>query len=1025
MGKITNSSARRFVWMMKILNGRHVKLMYYFWHFWYLNSFITRFNYMLMKNLFALLILCTFFSCTEEKEKKYDTLEKTDGAYTYQTVVGDPMNTRIYSLANGLKVYLSDYKNAPRVQVYVAVNAGGKNDPAENTGLAHYLEHIMFKGNDKFGTIDYESEKVLLDSIEAMFNHYSTLTDTAERKAFYKQIDAVSNIAAQYAIPNEYDKMISALGGDGLNAYTANDRTVYTVDIPSNEMSRFLELEGSRFKTITNRLFHTELEAVYEEKNRALDSDWRKMYETTLQALFKKHPYGTQLNIGTIEHLKNPSITAIKQYFDTYYKPNNVAICISGDIDYSKTIKLVDEYFGDWKPNETLTSWEAPVEDSITTHIEKEVFGPSAEAIYITYRFGGIGSEENRYVMLADMVLNNSKAGLIDLNLKQQQKVLSAGCSPMEMNDYTMHQFSGTPKQGQSLDEVKDLIFGQIELLKKGAFEDWLIPAVIADFKKTKMESLESNQARANEMVMAFTNGIDWAEYLQELDKMENITKEELVAFVNKNYKENFVVIYKRSGEDPNKQQVEKPYITKVQMNRDVKSAFHEALLSKEVEKLKPVFVDYEKDLDQTIVKGIQVLSKQNTENELFDLIYLLDIGKNENPKLAEAAQYLQYIGPKGMSAEDFQKELYKLGCDFSVSASDDRTYITLSGLDENMEASTQLFEKLLSDPSVDQETLDNLVGRKLQGRENVQKNKQQILMGGLFSYAKYGEESPYTNVLTNEELKNLRAEELASIIQSITKMEHRILYYGPRDASGLESFLTQYHAVPASLASLPEKVVFEARSTEIPLVYWTNYDMVQSEILMVHKAGTFDHKLTPTVQFFNEYFGGGMNSIVFQEIREAQGLAYSVYAGYSQPMEKGKPEFLFAYLGTQADKQPEAMKAIVQLMNEFPESEMAFGIAKEGIINKLESDRVTKSAVLWNYISAQDAGLDYDIRSDIYSEAQTMTFADLKAFQQQYIKDQTFITVLIGAKDKIDFEDLRKYGEVRELKLNELFGFE
>ena len=969
--------------------------------------------------------MCTFLGCTEEKDTKYETIEKRDGEYSYKTVVGDPTNTRIYNLPNGLKVYLSDYKNTPRVQVYVAVNAGGKNDPADNTGLAHYLEHMMFKGNDQFGTQNYEKEIVLLDSIEAMFNYYSTLTDTEERKAYYKKIDSVSNVAAQYAIPNEYDKMINALGGKGLNAYTANDRTVYTVDIPSNEIGRFLELEGSRFRTITNRLFHTELEAVYEEKNRALDSDPRKVYETTLQALFKKHPYGTQLNIGTIEHLKNPSITAIKNYFNTYYKPNNVAICISGDIDYSSTIKLIDKYYGDWKSNENLTSWESPVEDSITAPIEKEVFGPSSEGVYITYRFDGIGSEENRYVTLADMVLNNSKAGLIDLNLKQQQKVLSAGCSPMSMNDYTMHQFSGMPKQGQTLDEVKDLIFGQIDLLKKGEFDDWLIPAVIADFKKMKMQSLESNQSRANDMVMAFTNDIEWAEYIQELDKLEKITKEQLVAFVNANYLKNYVVVYKRSGEDSSNQQVEKPYITKVQMNRDVKSEFQEKLLSKEVEKLKPVFVDYSEDLNKTEVKGLQVLSKQNTENELFSLIYLLDLGKNENPKLAEAAQYLQYIGPKGMSAEDFQKELYKLGCDFSVNTSDDRTYITLSGLDENMEAATQLFEQLLSDPSIDQETLQNLIGRKLKGRENTQKNKQQILWGGLFNYAKYGEDSPYTNVLTNDELQNLQAEELAAIIQSITKMEHRILYYGSRDTEGLESFLTEYHAIPESLEPLPSKVDFEARSSEIPLVYWTNYDMVQSEIVMVHKAGTFNPKFTPTIELFNEYFGGGMNSIVFQEIREAQGLAYSVYAGYSQSMEKDKPDFLFAYLGTQADKQPEAMKAIVQLMNEFPESEMAFGIAKEGIINKLESDRVTKSAVLWSYIRAQDAGLDYDIRSDIYREAQKMTFADLKAFQQEYIKDQTFITVMIGAKDKIDFEDLRKYGEVTELELNELFGFE
>ncbi len=377
------------------------------------------------------------------------------------------------------------------------------------------------------------------------------------------------------------------------------------------------------------------------------------------------------------------------------------------------------------------------------------------------------------------------------------------------------------------------------------------------------------------------------------------------------------------------------------------------------------------------------------------------------------------------MSAEDFQKELYKLGCDFSVNASDDRTYVTLSGLDENMEAATILFEKLFSEPTVDQETLDNLVGRKIQARENAQKNKQQILWGGLFNHAKYGKNSPFTNVLTNEELKKMEAAELASIIQSIPTMEHRILYYGPKTTEALSDFLTQYHQVPETLTPLPEKVTFEAQSTDVPRVFWTDYDMVQSEIVMVHKAGTFDPALTPTIQLFNEYFGGGMNSIVFQEIREAQGLAYSVYAGYSQPMEKGKPEFLFAYLGTQADKQPEAMKAMVNLINEFPESEIAFGIAKEGIINKLESDRVTKSAVLWSYIRAQDAGLDYDIRKDVYTEVKTLTFADLKAFQEKYIKDKTFVTVMIGAKDKIDFDDLQKYGEVQELEVKDIFGFE
>ncbi|WP_258103344.1 pitrilysin family protein [Marinoscillum sp. MHG1-6] len=977
----------------------------------------------MMKRLTFLLLSGLLAACSPEQP--YQTNTVTEDGYTYQTVNSDPMNTRIYTLKNGLKVYLSDYENEPRAHFYLAVKAGGKNDPADNTGLAHYLEHLMFKGNDEFGTLDYETEKVYLDSIEAMFNYYGTLEDSAERKAYYQLIDQVSNEAAKYAIPNEYDKMTSAIGAKGLNAYTAKDRTVYTIDIPSNEIGRFLELEGSRFRKIVPRLFHTELEAVYEEKNRALDSDDRKMYETTLQALFKKHTYGTQKNIGTIEHLKNPSITAIKAYFDTYYKPNNVAICISGDIEYSETIKLIDQYFGDWEPNENLKPWLSPEEDPITEPIIDTVWGPKAEMLYLSYRFKGEGSKENRYVKMIDMILSNSTAGLIDLNLNQQQKVLGAGCSPWVMNDYTVHNFSGRPKPGQTLIEVRDLLLEQIELVKKGEFEDWLMPAVIADFKKSSMKSLENNRSRAGEMVTAFTNDIDWATYLSEIDELEKITKEEIVAFANEHYNDNYSVVYKLTGEDPNKQKVEKPSITKVPLNRDQKSNFQEMLLSKEVEKLQPVYVNYADDVEQFHMKGINVLSKKNEENELFSLTYLLDRGRNESPKLETAVQYLEYAGTSTMSAEDFQKELYKLGCSFNVSASEERTYVTLSGLDEYMEKATTLFEDLLANPASNQEALDKLVDRKLQARENSMKDKGSILWSGLFNYAKYGPDSPFRNSLNNSELKDLKAEEMAEIIKTIPKMPHRVLYYGPRDTEKLKSFLDAYHPVPKDFLPLPEKVSFEELSTDDEKVFWTDYDMVQSEILFVHRAGLYNPELEPEVHLFNEYFGGSMNSIVFQEIRESQGLAYAVFAGYSQPMDKEKSEYLFSYIGTQSDKQSEAMTAMMELLTSFPESQTAFQIAKEGILNQIESERVTRGGVIWNYIRAQDAGIDHDIRKDIYDGVKNMTFEDLRSFHEAHIKGKTFTTALIGSRDNIDFKSLEAYGPVKELSLNELFGYE
>lgn len=985
---------------------------------------VTMKSKMKLNNIWLVLLALVVLSCSGTKEQPYATKSATEAGYTYEYVVGDPMKTRIYTLKNGLKVYLSDYKNEPRVQVYIPVKAGGKNDPASNTGLAHYLEHMMFKGNDKFGTLNYEEEKVMLDSIERMFNYYATLTDAAQRKEYYAKIDAYSNEAAKLAIPNEYDKMIATIGGKGLNAYTTEDRTVYTVDIPANEIERFLEIEGSRFRKIVNRLFHTELEAVYEEKNRSLDNDFWKVFETMYAAMFTKHPYGTQTVIGTIDHLKNPSITEIRNYFDTYYKPNNVAICMSGDLDYNQTISLIDKYFGEWQPNDNLPTWTKVEESPIAQPVAKEVIGPDAEFLQLGFRFSGTSSDEVLKVKLIDMLLNNSEAGLIDLNIKQKQTALDAGSFVNDMNDYSIHTFYGYAKQNQSLEEVQRLILDQIDLLKAGQFEDWLLEAIINDFKMSRMKGLQSNSARANNMVMAFTNGMAWADYIKEIEKMSKITREELVAFANEKYKDNYVVVYKRNGEDPNVKSVDKPEITKVPLNRDVMSDFHKTIASKEVNKLMPVFVNYSSDVSTSKAKIVEVLSRQNTENSLFELTYLLDLGKNADQKIGIAVQYLEYLGNGEYTAEELKKEFYKIGCSFSVTASDERTYVTLSGLDENMERATKLFESLLANPVPDHDALAKMVDRMLKSRSDAKKNKSAILWSGLFNYAKYGADNPFTNVLDNYELKQLNADELTEVIRQITRLPHRVLYYGPRTSIEVTKFVEEFHSIPAQFDPIPSLKSFEEIQMNEPKVYWADYDMTQSEIVFVAKGQQYDASVTPGARLFNEYFGGGMNSIVFQEIREAQGLAYSVFSSYSEASKKDRSNYLFAYVGTQADKQPEAMAAMMDLLNNMPQSPDAFNTAKEAIMSKIESERVTRSAVLWNYISAQDKGLDYDIRRDIYTDVKAMTFDNLKSFHEKYIKDQKYTTVLVGSRNKINFKDLAKYGTIKEVSLDELFGY-
>lgn len=978
-------------------------------------------------HLHFLWVVLLFIQCSDHQ--KHITKTQESNGYTYETVTNDPTNTRVYTLDNGLKVYLSKYDDAPRIHVFTAIKAGGKNDPADNTGLAHYLEHMMFKGTDEFGTKDYASEKVYLDSIEQLYNDYAQLINPTKRAEMYAQIDAVSNKAASFAIPNEYDKIISLLGGKRLNAYTTNDRTVYTVDIPSNELERFLTLEGKRFKKIVNRLFHTELEAVYEEKNRSLDNDYWKVYEALYATIFPNHPYGKQTVIGTIDHLKNPSITAIKAYFDTYYRPNNAAICMSGDLDYDATIALIDKHFGNWEPNAALPQWKKIQEPPLESPQNIDVLGPQEERVSIGYRFPGTSSEEYKKVVLIDMLLNNSTAGLIDLNLMQQQKVLRAGSYVDDLNDYSVHTFYGTPKAGQELSDVQQLILAQIDSIKAGAFEPWLLKAVVNDLKKSEMEKDDSeyaNHYRANEMVMAFTNDIPWVEKVRYFNELSNITKEELVTFANANYNDNYVVVNKRNGTDPKGKKVDKPAITKVPLNRNATSAVQETIATMEIGKLQPKYLDFERDLQHYSLGDLNIIHKENNDNDLFELNYIFDFANNASPKIGLALTgLLDHVGTNSLSAEEIKKEFYKLGSSFSARSSsiNDRLILTLNGLNEHFEATLSLFEMLLKEANCSEEDLKKLIDRLKKKREDNLKNKSFILWSGLFGKAKYGATNPSNFVLSNEELDKLTVEDLTPIIKNISNYPHRVTYYGNLSPERLRKHIEHYHPITATKEA-PAVTSLSEQSHSGPTVYWSHYDMVQTEMILLAKSTLYDSSKAAAIGLFNAYFGGGMNSIVFQEIREAQGLAYSVFSRYGEPKKKGLSNFMYSYVGIQADKQKEALSSMFNLIRDLPQSENAFAIAKASILNQLESERITKSKVIDAFLDAEDHGLTHDNRKNIYEEVQKMSMQDLMQFHKEYISSLDHTIVLIGNRNHIDFENLREYGKVVEVDINALFPY-
>ncbi len=944
--------------------------------------------------------------------------------YTYEYVANDPLNARIYTLDNGLKVYMSVYKDAPRIQTAIAVRTGSKNDPSDNTGLSHYLEHLMFKGTTHFNTIDFDKENVYLTQIEDLFEKYRKQTDPEERKNTYKIIDSLSNIAAQFAIANEYDKMMSALGVKGTNAYTSVEQTVYINDIPSNQFNKWLDIEFDRFSNPIFRLFHTELETVYEEKNMSLDNDNRKIYEMMMSSLYPTHNYGQQTVLGSPEHLKNPSIKSLKEYFSSRYVPNNMAIVLSGDFDPEVLIKRIDETFGKMK-QQPLNNYVPPVEKPITQPIIKEVLGPDAESMMIAFRFGGAKWEDIDKLIILDYILSNSTAGLIDLNLVQAQKVLNAGSSLYEKTDYTSHILSGKPKNEQGLEEVKDLLLSQIELIKKGDFPDWLIPAIINDLKLSEIRALENNRSRNNTMISAFVHDIKWADKVNQMNRLSQITKKDIVDFANKYYNNNYVVVYKRTGANPEVAKIEKPQITPVKINRDAQSDFFKNIMSKPVQAVEPVFLDYAKDIVSIKIKNnIPVNYLKNNQSPLFSLYYLFDMGNNHNKKLGIALSYLEYLGTSKLTPAQVKQEFYKTGCSFNVSSSDEQVYVTLTGLSENLEKGLALFENLLSDAQPQTEALANLVDDILKKRTDNKLSKAVILWSALYNYGVYGPNNPFTHILSEAELKALKPEELTAIIKDLNTYEHRILYYGTHSTTELTNLLNKYHRVPKSLKPLPQETIFNELANTKSKVYVVDYDMKQVEIIMLSKSDKYNPALTSQIYIFNEYFGSGMSSIVFQELREAKGLAYTAYANYRTPSRPDRSHYIMSFIGTQNDKLPEATAGMYDLLNNMPESEKHFLNAKEAIIEKLRTERITKASILFNYERAKKMGLNYDIRKDIFEKIPKMSIADIKAFQEKYLKNKNYTLLILGKKDNLNIEELKKYGEVEFLSLEDIFAY-
>ena len=943
--------------------------------------------------------------------------------YTFQTVEGDPLQARIYTLDNGLTVYLTQNKEKPEIQTFIVVRAGSQNDPLESTGLAHYQEHIMFKGTKQYGTTSYDKELPNLQAIDSLYEVYGHTTNPETRKAIYHQIDSISYESSKIAIANEFDKLMSGIGATGVNAYTSTEQTCYHEVIPSCELVRWAMIESDRFRNLVIRGFHTELETVYEEYNMYSTDDFDKVSLAIDQALYPDVPYRQHTVLGTQKDLKNPSLKNIRKFYDTFYRPNNVAVCLSGDFEFDHAIKVIDAFFGNWEAKEI----PSPIhyqQASLKAHKDTVVYGKESPEVYLAWKMPGIKHEDIDALEVMDYVLQNGKCGLFDIDVSQKQLLLSARSMLWGGGDYSTYYLVGSPKEKQKLEEVRRILLAEIDKLKNGDFSEELLPAIIRNQKRAELVRLQYNSARVQKFVTAHIYQIPYEDIVNDLARKEKITKEDIVRVANKYFTDSYVCVFKEHNENANPPKMDKPQITPIEMNRERTSEFYDRLMVVPSERIQPQFLDYDKDLSRSLLpNGVELLYRRNTADDLSSLVFIANKGTDQDPYLEFASDMLGYLGTSSLSTDEYQQALYREAAEAYVGSGANESEFFLYGLNESLPAAMALMEEHVLTAKPDDNVLKELVKDHIKAHNDAQKD-QYACFAQLNQLGIYGTDAQKKRTLLPKQMNKMSSADLLTRLRNLVPAIERVAYYGPLTEQEVKAMLASSRllaqADPAKRIQPKHVEKQQVKKAEVLVAPY------KANNVFIFAYANWGEVYTPKdlaiIKLFNEYFDGSMGGIVFQEMREARALCYSSWAGYATPDYKGETNYFTKGVMSQNDKLKECILTLDTLCNAMPISQNAFDNAKDALLKQLEKRRIVRDGALWAYINYTDLGWDHDMYEDIYQEVQKLTLDDVIKFQQNHVADRTYRYMILGDPKELDMNFLKTLGPVKKLTLKDIF---
>lgn len=931
-------------------------------------------------------------------------------------------NLEEYKLDNGLTVILNQDNTKAEVFGYMVCKAGGKDDPEDATGMAHYMEHMLFKGTTKLGTTDWEKEKVHIDKIFELYDQLGKTTDEDQRKEIQLKINEQSIEANKYAIPNEFSNLIKQIGGTGLNANTSPDRTVFFNTFPPNQMEAWLDIYAERIMDAVFRGFQSELEVVYEEKNMYSDMFFMNMLEEFQKNFFKVHPYGQRLLIGTTDDLKNPSLTKMREFYKTWYVPNNMALILSGDFDSQSVKPMIEKAFGAWKSKkvpERKTWQEKPINGRELVEVKMS----PVKMGMLGFATVPEGHKDALAIEVLNAILSNeSGSGILD-QLALNNELLNAQIFSYPYYDYGVSIAFFVPKiVGQSHEEAEKLILDKIALVKKGEFEDWRLDAIKKELYRNHQESMETNRYRGILLGETFAMGHDIYKLKTYPDRINKITKEDIVRVANKYYGDNYLAFFSGMGK-ADKEKMEKPGFKPVVSNTNAKSPY-----AKHFETIKPTpstpkYIDFENDVKtSTLTDGVILYHTVNPQNDIFSLKIKFEVGEEALPMLKYATRLMSYAYTDEYSKSEIKNEFAKIGATYDVSSDDNYTTISVWGIEKDFEPALKLINGIINHPKIAQEDTKMLL-EETKANRKVERSEPDEVADAAFEWVKYGERSDYLTRLTLDEIKDLQASDLVNEFKKATNYQAEVHYVGNVPDNRLVEAMRKNLTFNTNLkkGNLPVYKPIK-QYNENTVVFVDKKSAVQSKIYFLANSGVTKLEQKPIVEAFNLYFGGDFSGLVLQEIREYRSLAYGAGARYALPAKPGSPSYFVGYLGTQADKTTEALDVFMGLVRKMPEKSERIPMIR----SYLEQSSLTRypgfRSLSTYIVGLKQKGFTDDPAKLFNDDYKKLKFSDISEFYQKNIRETPMVITIVGNKKMLDYKALSKYGKVVDVKEKELY---